>query len=612
MKFSFWKFVLIIYFLNQFVFGQNDNRILGKIGSDIITVDEFKNRFEFMPHFNYSNSNIDTIKKEFLYSLIAEKLWALEANALQLDTIETIKHSLHSLKNLFIKDELYKQEVESKVVITNDEISKGLSRVTRLLSILIITSADSIKIWNLYNTFLKEINVDFDSVLKTMNMPQRPFEVKYGSFEDETVEDILYSLKLNEISKPIKSKNNWFIFKLINDEQDASIDLSKDYAKNIVIKKIRDRKSQTIGRNYLDNLLGGKSITADRRILNAFSEKLFAVIKKRSGKTEKDSLADIQLLEKDILKVLSLMNKADLSGAFIQMDDSPATLKDFLYYLMYQKIHFDSLTKSNIKLVMNRTVKRFIEDETIVREGYRRRFENLPTVKNDLQIWKNYYLTEVLMSSYSDSINISESEIEEFIRQENNLANTGLQVNIIEILTDKIDDIEKILNELNDGKDFKDIAAVYNKREWTLQSNGVWGFFNASSGGEIGRIAADLAIGQIYGPIKAPDGYSIFKLIDKKENIISEQIITGKENIKFVRIKLALGKMDKLISEKTVSLAKQYGISLNEQILNSLEISELNTFTYRLIGFGGKIAAFPITIPMFEWYKQYEQRKEIQ
>ena len=69
--------------------------------------------------------------------------------------------------------------------------------------------------------------------------------------------------------------------------------------------------------------------------------------------------------------------------------------------------------------------------------------------------------------------------------------------------------------------------------------------------------------------------------------------------------------MDNLINDKTVSLAKKYKINLNEQLLKNRAVSELNTFTYRFIGFGGKIAAFPITIPMYEWYKQYEQTKEI-
>ena len=278
---------------------QNESNAIAKIGSDKIIVEEFQNRFDFMPHLNYSSSNIDSIKKEFLYSLVAEKLWALEADELQIDTIESVKLSMKSLEKLFVKDELFKEEVESKVNLTSSEISTGLYRVTRILTTLIITTPDSQKAIRLFNDF--QTGESFDSVLVSMKMPQKPFEVKYGSFEDEGMEEILFSLKLNEISKPVISKNNWFIFKLVSDEQDLSIDPSKEHARNIVIKKLRDRKAQKLGRAYLDKLLSGKSLTADRKLFDLMSDTLLETLKERTGKTENDSLCMFNYL-KQILK----------------------------------------------------------------------------------------------------------------------------------------------------------------------------------------------------------------------------------------------------------------------------------------------------------------------
>lgn len=599
-------FILILF--SRISSAQNENEVLAKIGSDAITVEQFQNRFDFMPHLNYSNSNIDSIKKEFLYSLVAEKLWALEADELQIDTIESVKLSLKSLEKLFVKDELYKREVESKIVVTANEIKTGLTRVTRILNALIITSPDSEKIWKFYNSF--QAGASFDSVLVSLKMPQKPFEVKYGSFEDEAMEEILYSLKLNEISKPIKSKNNWFIFQLVSDEQDLSIDPSKDHAKNIVIKKLRDRKAQKLGRAYLDKLFIGKSINADRRLFDIMSDKLLDILIVRTGKTKSDSLIDVQLLEADIKKVLSSLNPVDLNAAFINLDPDPATIKDFLYYTIYQKVFFDSFSSIKFKQSLNRIVKKFIEDELISREGFKNGLDKLPSVKNDLQIWKNYYLSEVLMNSYADSITITDDDMERLITEEKDLPGS-LQVNIREILTENIEDAEKVLNELNDGKDFESLVNIYNQRAWTKKSNGEWGFFNPSKAGEIGRIAAGMDIGQIYGPIKVNEGYSIFKLIDKKNQSGIQNTVLDKDSLKFIKVKLALGKMDNLINEKTVSLAKNYKTSIDEQLLQKVKTSEINTFTYRFIGFGGKIAAFPITIPMYEWHEQYKQIKEI-
>jgi parvulin-like peptidyl-prolyl isomerase len=602
------KSIFIVLLFPFVSIAQNETEVLAKIGSDKITVEEYQNRFDYMPHLNYSNSNIDSIKKEFLYSLIAEKLWAFEADQLEIDTNETVRLSLKSLEKLFVKDELYKREVESKIVITGNEIKIGLTRVTRILNALIITSPDSEKVWKLYNSF--QAGASFDSVLRIMNMPQKPFEVRYGSFEDEAMEEILYSLDLNEISKPVKAKDNWFIFKLVDDEVDLSIDPSKEHARNIVIKKLKDRKSQKLGRNYLDKLLSGKSINADRQLFDIMSDKLLELLKERAAKSEYDSIIIVDLLETDVRKVLSSLNTSELNAVFVKFDSNPATIKDFLYYTIYQKVLFDSFNSIKFKQSLNRIVKKFIEDELISREGSKLGLDKLASVKNDLQIWKNYYLSEVLMNSYADSITITDEEMKKYISQEKDLP-SGSRVNIREILTDNIDDVEKILEGLNNGKDFELLAKIYNQREWTKLSIGEWGFFNPSTAGEIGRIAAGMDIGQIYGPIKVNEGYSIFKLIDKKDQIGIQNTVLDKDSLKLIRVKLALSKMDRLISDKTISLATKYKISIDEQLLQKVKTSEINTFTYRFIGFGGKIAAFPITIPMYDWYKQYELKKEI-
>jgi hypothetical protein len=377
-----------------------------------------------------------------------------------------------------------------------------------------------------------------------------------------------------------------------------------------VIKKIKDRKAQKLGRVYLDKLFSGRSITADRRLFDLMSDNLLQVLKDRTDRTENDSLIDIQLLEIDIRKVLSSLDPIDLNAAFIKLDESPETIKDFLYYAIYQKVFFNSFNPTQVKKSLNQVVKKFIEDEIITREGFKLGLENLRSVKNDLQIWKNYYLSEVLMNSYADSITISDKEIEDFMNVEKN-STDSLQINIIEILTYNIEDAEKILQELSDGKKFESLVRVYNQREWTKNSNGEWGFFNPKKAGEIGRIAQGLNIGQVYGPVKVNEGYSIFKLIDKRNRNHEQKSTIDQDSLKFIRIKIALTKMDNLINDKTVSLARRYKINLDEQLLQKIESSEINTFTYRLIGFGGKIAAFPITVPMYKWYKQYEKNIEI-
>jgi len=61
--------VLVFFIICYSIFSQEDHETIATASSVQITVEEFRNRFEFMPHLNYSNDNYDALKKEFLYSL---------------------------------------------------------------------------------------------------------------------------------------------------------------------------------------------------------------------------------------------------------------------------------------------------------------------------------------------------------------------------------------------------------------------------------------------------------------------------------------------------------------------------------------------------------------
>lgn len=617
MKISFLK-ILIFVLSTVGLYAQVDNRILAKIGSVEISVDEFRNRYEFMPHLNFSNNNPDTLRIEFLYSLIAEKLWALASIEYGVDTFETLKYSLRTLEKLFVKDELFKKEVESKIHLTSEEISKGLNKATRILFINFITSVDSVEINNIYSS-LKE-GADFDSILKTRKeyqIQQKPHEIELGRFEDEKIEDAVFSLNLNEFTHPLKSKDQWFIFKLKDDRVNQTIRTDSDHARNFVLKTLSERKRKKIAGNFLDEVIGGKVISADKKIFNKLSESLHKILKEKVGSIEQESKQKIPLTETDIMKLLKVFDKSDLDYSFINLDKNPATLKEFLYYLIYQprrdafaKNDFTSANKNHVRSILNSAIKQFIEDEVIVRKGYEMGIDKFPSVKNDLEIWKNYYLSETLMQRYADSVKVSDNDMREFLQKKYDRNGLVPQVNIVEILTDNLDEIKIILDELQQGKDFNDLAVKFNKREITKRSNGEWGFFSVNSAGEIGRIAAQMNIGEVYGPIKVPEGFSIFKLIDKREIELSNTD-TLLINPQMIRIQLALSKMNELINDKTVELANKYKIEFNETLLRLIELSEVNTFTYRLIGFGGKISAFPLTIPMFEWYQKYKQIKKL-
>jgi hypothetical protein len=488
-------------------FSQEEIEALAKVGASEITVEEYRDRYEFMPHLNYLNDDVDTVKKEFLYSLIAEKLWSLEGTQKRFDTLESVKYSLEALRRLLIKDELYKTEVEPKIKISNDEISAGLQRVTLELFVKIISTKDSSEIFSISDQLIK--GADFDSVLSTRrenNLQQDPVRIVFGSIGDENVEDLLFGMMPGSISLPIKSGDGWFIFKLVSENQNSGINLSSEQARNMIKKTLQDRKVQQIGGAYLDSLIGGKRIEADGKIFLKIFDALYSVIKKEYPDNLNDSLFKVTLQERHIIQAMHLIDPSAMNSSFIKFEDGTASAKDFLYYLYYQKIELDNLSKDHIKKILNAAVRQYIEDEMLVHEGIKRGLANNRDVLNGVSMWREHYTAQLMMESFYDSAKITDDELKNYFDAKN----------------------------------------------------------------------SDTTLAQ-------------------QKSIIKTQ--------------LELNRLQNILTEKTIEYAKKYSYEINEQLLDKLELSELNTFTYKLIGFGGRIAAFPITIPMYEWYYLMQNQK---
>ncbi|MBE0570310.1 MAG: peptidyl-prolyl cis-trans isomerase [Ignavibacteriaceae bacterium] len=500
-------FGMAFFALMNVSYSQEENAVLAKVGTSEITVEEFRDRYEFMPHLNYSNDDLNTVKKEFLYSLIAEKLWALEGAQRRFDTLESVKYSFESLRRLLIKDELYKTEVEPKIKISNDEINTGLQRVTLELFVKIISTEDSSEIFRISDQLLK--GADFDSVLSTRkenNLQQTPVRIVYGSIEDENVEDLLFGMNPGSISLPIKSGEGWFIFKLVSENQNPGINLSSEHAKNLVKKTLQDRKVQQVGSAYLDSLIGGRRIEADKKIFFKIFDSMYDVLSTEYTSKLNDSLFNLILSEKQILKTINKVNLSELNSPFIKFEDGSASARDFLYYLYYQKFELNNLSEEHIKKTLSAAVRNYIEDEMLVREGIKRGLTNNREVMNGVSMWRDHYMSKLMMESFYDSAKISEDESSDYLDLKNN-----------------------------------DTTSVEQK--------------------------------------------SVFKT------------------------QLELNKLQNILTEKTIEYAKKYSLQIYDQVIDNLELSELNTFTYKLIGFGGRIAAFPITIPMYEWYYLMQNEK---
>jgi hypothetical protein len=196
--------IILFFLVSTIVSAQNTDskKVLAKIGDKEITAKEFKLRYELTPQISRS-SQTDTIKKkeDFLHSLIAEKLWALEAETQNLDTSDLMQLTFPALEKMHIRDALYKKEINEKASSSPDEFTKLLTRANYNLLARIVSFEIKDEAVIAYNKL--SLNSNYDSLFQNASSDLKTaLEIKFDDL-NETAEDKVYALNQNEFSEPV-------------------------------------------------------------------------------------------------------------------------------------------------------------------------------------------------------------------------------------------------------------------------------------------------------------------------------------------------------------------------------------------------------------------------
>jgi len=608
-----------IIFLISFTFviqtkAQTDDEVIAKIGNIQVTRKEFVQRYEMMPQLDKQMKGITPqLKEEFLYGIIFEKLFAQAALEQKLDTVEITSYSLHEFEKMFLRDALYNKEVSDKAKGKAQLLlSQYLSNATKVFA-RVLYSRDEKEIMNYSNLLSK--GLPFDSLL--VELPEQSkdtitFEIGMG---DENLERQIFSLPENASTTPIHfwepsfGEDGWYIYHIIK-RYEPILEKSQGWESEYQqIKKVaRQRAEREFFLRYMKKIFLNKKVEAKASLLKLTGEKIFSLLqtKEISEKEKKEKKDKLYLSSDDFYALEHTLLADSITKVFIKLEKKEIPLKNFIRFLNFENPGFSSSEIKHVLSILNAKTKEFIEREVLAEEGYKQKLEQTKEVKESLGMWRDFLLHQAIESAFLDSAKVSDDEVAAYYAKRQAKKESATLVNIVEILTNNLETVDTLLQKLKEGVDIKILAKQYSQREITKNNGGEFGFFPTTSFGEIGRIAGSLNIGETYGPLKVPEGFSIFKLIDKKkpEFLADGEFAVVKEKLKR---DLAFNKLRNSIIKYSVDLARKYGITINENILKDTPVTNLNSVVYRYIGFGGKITAVPMMTPFTGWVEPWKK-----
>ncbi len=593
--------ILIIFISFNSILAQNKD-ILAKVGDRMLTTQEFRERIEMTPYLNKGITQKE-LKERFLFTLIQEKLWAEFAKEKGYTNSPLIKYSLSEIEKMYTRDELYQREVMQKVNISDDEINSYTGNCRKILYMNYLNSENKSEIDSLYN--LLQSGKSFTEVLAKRPESQLqpvPIKVECGQASEER-EYLFYSLIPGKYSKPVKTETGWTIFYL--KEIEINTKMTDQDVKAKAKKVIEQRKYAPVYKEFNRKYLSGKQVVVKDdlfyKLVNILQQKLEN--KLSSNENKQTQLAALDFY--DIYSALNSFTEKEKNSPFILFKNNPVKLKDYVGALGFRGIKIKNPEGFNLKNYLANEIKNYIRLEIIYRESVKRGYNKLPSVREQVSMWKDNYLAQFAKSKIEKDIKIADWELKKFYNQIN-LDSNAVWVRTSKVVSKNLDRINDIIQNLSNDPDLERAyqnLLLKDGVRFSQQSD----FVNLKNMERYGFTASS-KIGDVTGPFFEDDNFILFQLIDKKSKSAKDSIYfeSAKEGIKQ---ELYFRKLKDLLNSKTVELANKYGVQIDFKKLGGIKVHDLNIVVMKFFGLGEQILAVPFTNQFYEWYDMWNKKE---
>jgi parvulin-like peptidyl-prolyl isomerase len=575
---------------------------LAWIGPRVITSLDLLERMELMP-FPESSKGVppESLKAMTLRAMIAEKLLALERERLGLPEESGSLLMRQGLEDALVRDELYRRQVLDSTVPKRGEVAEGMKRfpkINRLLAFLTPSEADgetlarilkSAKAGDLLRDVPPALYTELDTLI-----------VKFGA-PDTAFESAAYAIGTSRVARPFHSAAfGWAVLYLL--ERTANPVASKmdvPDRSRMVEKIIRARHESDRYERYYKQVLAPHTAQADSALFSVLADSIESLW---AEDTAHFLSHGSYMLTGDLVELIASRLHRRLDSVLVRLDSGNLTLGETLEMFRYADFRSKEREGLQFRKNLSAEVRDLAAQALLTREGRNEGLQYSPSVRKSLEVWTDFWAAREMYYRVRDSVTVSDGEILRHLVKYKAVFGRYYEVSLREVLCDSLSQVDAALDEIGRGEQFSAVAARRSRRaEWGA-SGGASGWFRVDRYPDIGFEAMNADTGKITGPVKLPEGWSIFQVIGKRR---TEEGKAGFDLLKQnVRARL-LGEKRKLALDRYIAnLVRSRRVAIDAANLKKINVTHVPMFTRRLIGFGGRMAAYPMLIKAWDWVSQ--------
>ena len=572
---------------------QTNEPVLAKVGGLYITEREFLERFELLPsQLRSRSSNIEESKLLFIYSLVAEKLLAQEAEARQLTEDSVVQKALYQIKKNLVRDQLYREQIQEKVKVSSTEIQKATIDAERQLFISFLffdDSSDAAFIRKELGNCKRFNRFQVDSTIASI---RDTATLSWGEAE-APIEQAAFRLKPGECSPVVNASTGFYILHLDKEWKNPYYStMVPNVLYERVETKLRLRKEKARLDEYLTSVIKTKASYAFPRTFVPLAKTLNDIWNHKQTGSE-------ELVSDSLLEIIFQRCKYQLQDTLVIIGSSFWNVEDVLYQLRGKTFTIDRSRTTGIAAQLNNHMQMLVHQEILAQEGLSQKLEERASVKNEFDIWRQQVLAKYAEIDFQRRVQISDQDIIRYLEEAEPKFEYPL-VQIRELHTPNIEIMELALKELQAGLPFEDIIRKRSSDVQSAKRGGLSEKFSMNTRIPIGIIAWRMQVGDRNGPIHIGNDYIFFELVNKEySHNLTDSVFSSlmQKNANYARTL----KQKRLLDAYIAKSAKDRGYSVYADRLKMLKVSTTPMMTYRILGFGGRMFAAPFVTPQVDW-----------
>ena len=416
---KFYLYLLIIYFFFQTFILQAKTRgvefrtldsctvkitypelnVLAKVGNRTITMQDFIRRAEYSIRPLYCRQANYIHKKIILNSLIAEKLFALEAEKAKVDLLDNslfqsfvLGRTEQAMRQLHYYEEFYSQvELDSAIVSPAYKLAGRTIDVT-FLNLPDLKTAAQIK-----NLAEKGLPLDsaYTMIWDQSNPPKK--QINWFDRENPEIHNAIFNsgTKKGSIIGPLATDNKTFLLLQVNGwiDRPAVTKSEKSLRMDDVRERLLKNHAEATYKEWVKNIMKGKNLELNPNVFPAYAIKVMDIY------LQSDSVKQAQLNtslwadpELDFIHD-SLMHKPQESFAktdiLCHVDNTPWTIEVFHQELSKHPLVFrkKKMNRNEFQEQLKYAIADLIQNIEITKHCYAKEYEQSSTVRLNRELW---------------------------------------------------------------------------------------------------------------------------------------------------------------------------------------------------------------------------------